>query len=259
MPRTLLDLDRPRSWPVELLGYLHERHDLFLGWETRQGQVSAYAFDDAIYGLRDVLQPYHMLGWHCTRLTDTEADEILRNGMQLPNAELLARRIDALVKTGQITSDIGRRLKSENQADAGNRAGRIWFCFFPPRNAGEHGIERFFRHWGGEALYVCHENDPLTSPAISCIGTPCIVEAEVPIASLRMDGNLEITFYRRYLRSRGISITQSTDYAGRIVNPLPAENVRRVIPFPDPDFYSLTGCSEWRRPIPQDQQAPDST
>ena len=127
MPRILLDLDRPPSWPAELLAYLDEHHDLFLEWETwRQDQVYAQlqrppprqrygepataaqvpdrakilgqAFDKAIYGLRDILPAYEILGWHCTRLTDAETDEILRDGMGLPNVEMLARRIDALEK-----------------------------------------------------------------------------------------------------------------------------------------------------------------
>ena len=174
--------------------------------------VSGQDHDEAICGLRHALQPYEILGWHCTRLTEVEADEIRRNGMQLPNAEMLARRIDALVKTDEITPDIAGRLKSENQSDETGRAGKIWFCFYPPRNAGEGGIERFFRHWGGEALYVCHENDPLTSAAISCIGTPRIVEAHVPIASLQKYGSLDCSIYRRYLFSRGSRIPQPSDY-----------------------------------------------
>ena len=251
MSGTLLDLDLPRSWPVELLGYLDEHHDLFRGWDDGQGEVSAETFDHAVYGLRRALQPYQILGWHCTRLTDAEAEVIRRNGMQLPDAEMLASRIDSLVKTGLTTPDIARRLKSENQASEKYRARTICFCFFPPRNAGEDGVGRFFRHWGGEALYVCHENDPITSPAISCVGTPCIVEADVPIPLLRMYGNLEASIYRRYLASRSAPITWQSDYEDRIEHPLPAKSVRRVIAFPDPDFYSLTGCSEWCSPTPQ--------
>ena len=259
MSRTVLDLHCPHLWPKELLAYLDEHHDLFLGWETNQGQTCPQAFDKAIYVLRKVLQPYEILGWHCTRLTDAEAGEILCNGMQLPNAKILACRIDALVKTGQIKPSIARRLKAENQADRKYRAGSICFCFFPLRNAGEDGIGRFFRHWGGEALYVCHKGDPVTSSAISSIGTARIVEADVPIALLREHGNLEPSIYRRYLINRGASILPPDDYEDRIVHPLPAENVRRIISFPDQVFYYLTGCSEWRRPIPHYQPDPDCT
>jgi hypothetical protein len=51
------------------------------------------------------------------------------------------------------------RQKSENQSDEKYRKNMIWFCFFLPKIAGEHGIMRFFRSWGGEALYNSHEKD----------------------------------------------------------------------------------------------------
>jgi len=89
MSRVLLELDRPAAWPTELRAYLEAHHDLFLGWETGQGRPAAAAYDRAIYGLMDGLQPYTITGWHCTRLTDAEVREILRNGMQLPDAKML--------------------------------------------------------------------------------------------------------------------------------------------------------------------------
>ena len=249
MSRVLLDLDEPRKWPAPLLCYLGAQYDLFLDWKTEQSWVTGPTYDKAIEGLVDTLQQYEIMGWHCTRLTDMEAEEILRNGMQLPDASMLARRIDVLVKANKITPDIARRLKSENQADEEYRAGIVWFCFFPPWMAGESGIERFFRHWGGEALYNSHENNQTTSPAISCIGTPCIVEANVPITSLGMRTSLSYKIVRRYLISQGYDSTEPTEHEDYIKYPLPAENIRRVIHFPDPDFCLLTGCSNWHKPL----------
>jgi hypothetical protein len=249
MSLTLLELDRPAAWPGELRAYLDTHHDLFLGWETGQSRPAASTYDRAIYGLIDALQPYAITGWHCSRLTDAEVGEILRNGMQLPDAEMLARRIDALLEAGQITYDIARRLKAENQADEPNRAGMVWFCFFPPRIAGEAGIERFFRYWGGEALYNSHEEDSITSSAISCIGTPSLVEADVPIASLEKHGGLAFKVVRRFLISRGYLTRDPIDHEDRIKQPLRPEAIRRVTQFPDPEFCSLTGCPTWRVPL----------
>ena len=246
MPKTLLDLDSPSSWPAELRTYLDEHHELFLAWETKPGRVSSEAFDKALYGLRDILQAYEILGWHCTRLTDAEVDEIMRDGMELPNAEMLTRRIDALVKANVIDPDVARRFKSKNEAGEEYRAGMVWFCFYPPGNQGEYGIGRFFRHWGGEALYACHEDDPVMSTVLRCTGTPRLVEADVPISLLNKDTGPDFTIYRRFLISHGHCIKRSTDYDGHIVHPLPAEQVRRVISFPDPDFYSHTNCDEWK-------------
>ena len=238
----LLDLDRPKAWPGELQAYLNEHRDCLLPGQT--------GFDEIIGGLMDVLHPYEILGWHCTRLTDTEVDDVLCNGMGLPDAMMLERRIDALVEDDEISPDVARLLKSTNQADEEYRAGRVCFCFFPPEKAGESGIGRFFRHWGGEALYNSHENDPITSPAISGIGTPCIVEADVPAASLRGDRlRLALNVVHRFRVAWDQYTTEATDYEDCIVCPLAAENIRRVIRFPDPDFLILTGCSAWRRPI----------
>ena len=133
--RALLDLDCPAAWPAELRSHLDAHHDVFLGRETGRNRVAA-SCDMAIYGLMDALQPFEIKGWHCTRLTNLEADDILCNGMQLPDAAMLARRIDALTEANVVARDVARRLKSENQADENNRAGMVWFCFFPPRVAG---------------------------------------------------------------------------------------------------------------------------
>lgn len=78
----LLDLRKSASWPMDLRSYLESHHDLFPGWE--QGGVAARLYDQAIYGLIDVLQPYAITGWHCTRLTDAEIHHILRDGMRSP-------------------------------------------------------------------------------------------------------------------------------------------------------------------------------
>ena len=252
--RERIDLDHQATWPKAVCTFLAEHHELFLRWETRQGGVSAQMFDGAIVGLANVLQPHEMVGWHCTRLTDPEIEEISRNGMRLPDGTMLARRIDAVAEAGCLAPDVARLLKSSNQADEENRTGTVWFCFFPPGRAGEDGIGRFFRHWGGEALYNSHERDPVSSQAISCIGTPCLVEANVPIAALARHCGLEFNILRRFLVGRGLPGQGSADYEGRIVRPLPAANVRRVIRFPSPDFLELTRCLEWVRPISKTQK-----
>ena len=256
--RERIDLDHPPTWPEELCAFLEEHHELFLRWETKQGSVLAQTFDEAIVRtfdeaivrLANLLRPYEIVGWHCTRLTDEEIEEISCNGMGLPDGRMLTRRINAVEEAGCLAPDVARILKLRNQADEEYRAGAVWFCFYPPGRAGEHGIERFFRHWGGEALYNSHERDPVTSQAISCIGTPCLVEANVPIAFLARHGGLELNFVRRFLVGRGLPARLVEDYEGRIVSPLPAANVRRVVLFPDPDFLELTGCSDWASPIP---------
>jgi len=103
---TLFDLEAPDSWPNDLLVYLNRHHSLFLDWQTKPGKVAPYTYDQAIYGLRDVLQPFAIKGWHCTCLTKAEIATIISTGMQLPDAAMLNGRIDALLNAGFVTESV---------------------------------------------------------------------------------------------------------------------------------------------------------
>ena len=83
--------------------------------------------------------------------------------MQPPNRQILAERIRRAQADGLVTAEIADRLIAENEADHKFRKGLIWFCFYEPRMKDEGAIARFFRHWGGEALYNSHERIPETS------------------------------------------------------------------------------------------------
>jgi len=121
----------------------------------------------------------------------------------------------------------------------------ISFCFYPPYKAGQGGIERLFRSWGGEALYNSHEDDPVIGPILNGIGTPCIIEAYVPIISLRCHDSLEDKVIRRYLVNRGLETVEPLDHEGKAEQPIPSQNISRIIPFPESDFIRLTRCDAW--------------
>jgi hypothetical protein len=248
-------IDDLLTWPAEVTEFLEKHHDLFLGWEkSRAGQptiatVSGRAYDRAISDLRALLRPHALRGYHCTRLTEAEIDQVISTGTQLPNAAMLHHRIQALNEAGLIDRQIVDRLQRENLAGDANRAGKIWFCFFPPRLGGQSGIERFFRHWGGEALYVYHERDDETGAVLRRIGTPCIIEADVSIAALEVYSFLDIKIARRFLVNRGYETVEPVDHEDRAKQPIPAPNIRRVIRHPEPTFFKLTACASWSPPL----------
>lgn len=158
-------------------------------------------------------------------------------------------RIDRLVNNEQMNLDIASRLKAENQADDDNRAGILWFCFFPAKAAGEDGIERFFRSWGGEALYNSHEDDAETGPALKAIGIPCIIEADVPISCLAEHCYLIDKIARIYLKNRGLKTRECCDLEAYAETNIRPEAVRQVIRYPSDEFIALTGCNEWSEPL----------
>lgn len=243
--RRVVDLESSESWPSSLLGYLAAHHHVFLNWATGAVAIDAAIYDRAIYGLMDALQDFAIIGWHCTRLTDGEIEAISLEGMHLPNATMLARRVDAAIDAGLLAADIGELFKAKNQAHEPNRAGKIWFCFFPPHIAGEGGVGDLFRFWGGEGLYNSHDRDPQTCAILKALGTPSIVEAEIPVAYLSIAGGLPFKVARRYLISRGYDTSETCDHEDRVETPLPPSCIRRVIRFPDPDCLDLSGCITW--------------
>lgn len=90
-------------------------------WERRPANINdihgagdaALKFDHAIYGLRAVLDPHVLHGYHCTRLTEQEIGHIVANGMQLPNASVLSERIQNAQEAGLIDRHAADRLRAE--------------------------------------------------------------------------------------------------------------------------------------------------
>jgi hypothetical protein len=238
------------TWPTDVLHYLERHHDIFLSWEQERIdqppkiQVSGNTYDTAIYGLREILSKYNLRGFHCARLTENETAEIVNNGMTPQNGITLKERINKLQSAKIINDKIAKRLKSENQADEENRARMIWFCFFPPYKAEQEGIERFFRSWGGEALYNSHEDDNETGAVLRKIGVPCVVEAEVPIS-----GNphtfLETKMTRVFLKNRGLNTSECIDHEAYSSKHIPPKNILRVYRYPEKEFIDLTRSDKW--------------
>jgi hypothetical protein len=195
--------------------------------------------------MREVLRKYSLLGYHCTKLTREEVSYVKTNGMSLQNLSSLCKRIDALFKEGVIDEEVTERLKSENQANDTNRAMMLWFCFFEPYITGEWGVRRFFRSWGGEALYNSHEDDHRTGSALRVIGIPCVVKAVVPMKMLQDSCLPDTAIIREFLRSEGHNITNPVEHVGFSIGAIPPDNVIEIIEYPDPRFIELTKCNEW--------------
>ena len=195
--------------------------------------------------MRDVLRKYSLIGYHCTKLTAAEIDNVRVNGMLLQNSTSLNSRISRLKESGLITTKVAQLLKEKNQADDFNRANMLWFCFFEPFIAGRSGIERFFCSWGGEALYNSHEGSPDTGNALLDIGTPCIIKAKVPIASLKNSYYPDSSMIRAFLLERGHQLENPIEHEGFSIKNIQPQNIIEIIEHPSDYFIKLTKCNEW--------------
>lgn len=258
-----LQLDDESTWPVDVVRAIDQHVDLFDDWygptaESRErdrtpGNIqcrpsfSAKEHDRALSDLQNVLSRYNVgPGFHCTRLTERECSAILEAGMQPQNGERLRVRIQALAAAGLIPGPVTSALSAQNDANDRSRAGKTWFCFFEPHSAGEAGISRFFRYWGGEALYGGHEGNVSTRTALQGIGSPSIVIADIPIASLNRSALPAIPVVRRYFQNRGARITEAVRYEAYTTCPVPPQAIQRILRYPESEFIRLTRCDSWR-------------
>ena len=102
----ILDPKSSRMWPNPLLECLSTHHDVLLDWERGIRSISATRYDAAIRDVDAAVMPYALVGWHCSRLTEAEIEEILRTGIHLPNEEALRARIEARVRAGELPQEI---------------------------------------------------------------------------------------------------------------------------------------------------------
>ncbi|RUW90263.1 hypothetical protein [Mesorhizobium sp. M7A.F.Ca.US.010.02.1.1] len=55
-------------------------------------------YDAAVYAVVEALEPYSVVGWHCTRLADHEVEDIRANGMALLDVDLVS--VGSMPKSG---------------------------------------------------------------------------------------------------------------------------------------------------------------
>jgi len=204
------------------------------GWQEAAGRV------------RELAEAYPVVGFHCTRLTRDEIDDVRSNGLRPLSPCFTSQRVDRRVRDGLISPRSAHEFKAANETTAGNRRGMIWFfhCLSTLRDEG--AIYRLFRSWGGESIYCRHETNWRPHPVLSRIGTPCIVVATLQpsdVGGLRSFEERLILVWLDRNRANAYSHDCDTRVQNRVVP------VLEVIEYADPRFEQLTGCSQWSQPL----------
>jgi hypothetical protein len=239
------------TWPSALMAALKKNQQKLCAWEVNRagGQadfvVSGNEYDLCVKEVADIIKEYNLLGYHCTRLSEDEIKLIQNSGLIPQNLEKLHSRINSL----NLDATVAYRLKTENEMDEEYRAEKIWFIFNPPFEIDEDGIGRFFRSWGGEALYNQHEDDDITGPILKSLGSPCVIEASIPIYHLDSIPALAMKIIRRFVLSTGAKTSSDVEHEDCAVAPIPPENILRVACYPSQDFFKLTKADNWQNPL----------
>lgn len=260
-------LDDENTWPSPLLSLLDEQIELLRAYEAEQRRIDRLCERDLdarcnpppnphkpkrevlLVDVNDLLGAATLVGYHCTRLVDEEANSIVSCGLTPLTPDLVIGRVRRREDAGDLSADAATRLLSNHLADQRGRTGMTWFIFTTASLRWEMGVWRLFTHWGGEALYVCYERDPEMGELLRSLGVPCIVEAAVPVADIETFCSVGERLVRCYLHHRRVSTDHSPNMEGFVREALPGFRIRRVIRFGDRDFRRLTRYPRWSRAL----------
>ncbi len=144
---TVIEAGSEETWPDRMLKALSDCAENLAAYHAKRAKIDRAAERDVILRINRPVNPFQevwddvlrisqhaisrkrLLGFHATRLTDTERRDIGLNGLRVPSPELLARRLQAALSEG-ILSDVHlAALRSRNQVGDANRRDRMSFCF----------------------------------------------------------------------------------------------------------------------------------
>lgn len=262
-----IDADDQGTWPQTLRDILNRHEKSIRAYHAERAAIDRAAEDDVMLRINRPGNPYappwhhaleiandavhgkFLLGFHATRLTEREAQDIRVSGLQILSVDLLNRRLAALRDSGEFDQDVFEALSTGHQAADDNRANKIWFVFSRSTLKDESGMERFFRSWGGEALYNSHERHARTGPALKRPGTPSIVQASVPCDGLECFIDVGTRLVNVWCEANGISTGHGADFEGYVAASIPPENIRRIDHLGSESFDALTEHAGWRSPL----------
>lgn len=272
MSKTVFDveIEVEETWPPDFLQEVVRNRDLIRSYQRERQRIDRLCRDDIFVRvsppenryedrhidlldrLDESLTKHRIIGYHCTRLTPGEITTIKSKGLRLLSPDLVRQRLDQCIADRHMTAvhraslDGSKTLRESLGNRPGRRTGMIWFC--PNRSTLQEasGVHRLFRSWGGEAVYVGHEDDENIGKVLAGIGTPCIVKCAIPFPC---DEPYHPKFAARFLSQ---FIGNDMEYAEppavfdlRTRRDVQASEVLEIIEFSDPWFETLTRCSTW--------------
>ena len=160
-----VELDNPDTWPREVAG------------RVRGLAVCPEPWNDSRLRdwVEDELLELGVVAYHCTRLTDREAEDVTRRGLEPLSSDLVSSRVRAAHTAGELGDDLARAIEANHWAQEANRVGQIaFFGSRAPFQHRRHTVHYLLGEWGGESVAFALERTPFQQE-LRHIGTPSIV------------------------------------------------------------------------------------
>ena len=156
--------------------------------ETFRDDSHDREYYDFLNDLSEGIKHRTIRAWHYTRLTESEVDEILTNGVQLSTSESMCRRLDAQIAIGQISAEIADALFEKSPLrdfqGATSRSDRFWMTSHPLR-VDDCCVAPLVKNWGGEVIHFWLNESKNLKQVVRVIGKGRVIEIGVPIAATR--------------------------------------------------------------------------
>lgn len=269
MYRVDFELELPESWPEDVRRVVEDGRDALVAYHHERQRIDRLGRNDfrvridppanacrPAYGVlvertEALLRGHRLVGYHCTRLTPSEALKIRTDGLRALSPDLVQARLEALVQAGLMTPAQYRFFLDSPMVQAhlanrhGHRTDRVWLC--PNRSSlrDASAVYRLFRSWGGEALYAGFEDDAAVAGVLSDLGQPAIVKCAVPLPVDDLYGCRAAELLSNAVRAQIAHPEPSPSFDLNVPRDLEPSEVIDVIAFEDPRFEELTGHRKW--------------
>ena len=218
--------------------------DIMIRFNRPENSFQRY-WNNAVELIKEQIYNYSIVGFHCTRLTESEILDIQTNGLHPLEPSFTEYRITNLVKQNFISSFTAKEIHSSNLSSADNRKGNVCFFHCISTLKDEWGLYRLFRFWGGEAIYFLHEKNPNILKELLSIGIPCIVVGSLKPTDIINIRSIEERIIYVWLSQKDKN-AHSQDCDTFVKYNVP---VLEIINRSDPRFEQLTDCLNWNYKI----------
>ena len=238
-------IDTVESKKKELKGYLEEEHridelarkDVSLRYNRPVNKYER-VWNNIIPILENILMDHRIIGFHCTRLTEEEIENILRDGLQPLNKDFAVSRIERIFNNSLISKELRDELIEKEELTDENRAGMVYVFHCTSTLRDEWGLNRLFGFWGGEAIYTYLKK----SEELKEIGKSCIVLASIKISELDIYPELSKRMLSFYFEDNYFPHDTDTSLETNV-------KVVRIIKREEQLFEDLTGIQNWQEKI----------
>ena len=214
-----IDINNPDSYPDALVGLMNENSELFFAYQESEaealqsrlkGNLDYLCMRNEYYSeysnfletkLLSMVKKQSIFGWHFTRLTESELNNIKIEGIIPSSSYFLETRLTTLVESGILSASekisIIESSPLQNEQQRKSREGKFWFVSkkFP---SDDGRVELLLNHWGGEVAYFWIHDETLKTK-LQQIGNAKVIEATVPIDMIKQAHSASEAILANYL------------------------------------------------------------